>query len=88
MISADGHEKLITHVFVQGDRYLDSDAVFGVKNSLIREYTQEPPGTAPDANCATTSDLRASDDGDSGSTNWPVPNTGHSYLLCASRRLR
>ena len=41
MISADGHEKLIPHVFVQGDRYLDSDAVFGVKNSLIREYTQE-----------------------------------------------
>jgi hydroxyquinol 1,2-dioxygenase len=48
MISADGHEKLITHAFVQGDRYLDSDAVFGVKNSLIREYTPEPPGTSPD----------------------------------------
>ena len=48
MISAPGHEKLITHVFVQGDRYLDSDAVFGVKNSLIREYLQEPPGVAPD----------------------------------------
>ena len=48
MISADGHEKLITHVFVQNDRYLDSDAVFGVKNSLIGNYTQEQPGTAPD----------------------------------------
>jgi len=48
MISAPGHEKLITHVFVQGDRYLDSDAVFGVKNSLIREYLREPPGVAPD----------------------------------------
>jgi hydroxyquinol 1,2-dioxygenase len=48
MISADGHEKLITHVFVQNDRYLDSDAVFGVKNSLIGDYTHEPPGVAPD----------------------------------------
>jgi hydroxyquinol 1,2-dioxygenase len=48
MISADGHQKLITHVFVQGDQYLDGDAVFGVKNSLIREYLHEPPGIAPD----------------------------------------
>ncbi len=48
MISAPGHEKLVTHVFVQGDQYLDSDAVFGVKNSLIRDYTVEQPGVAPD----------------------------------------
>jgi hydroxyquinol 1,2-dioxygenase len=48
MISAPGHEKLVTHVFVQGDAYLDTDAVFGVKNSLIREYTQEEPGMAAD----------------------------------------
>lgn len=54
MISADRHEKLITHVFVQGDRYLDSDAVFGVKNSLIREYTQERPGVAPDGKKMTS----------------------------------
>ncbi len=48
MISAKGHEKLVTHVFVQGDKYLDSDAVFGVKNSLIGNYTHEQPGVAPD----------------------------------------
>jgi hydroxyquinol 1,2-dioxygenase len=48
MISAPGFETLVTHVFVSGDQYLDSDAVFGVKNSLIREFTHEPPGTAPD----------------------------------------
>jgi hydroxyquinol 1,2-dioxygenase len=48
MISGDGHEKLTTHVFVQNDRYLDSDAVFGVKNSLIGNYTSEQPGVAPD----------------------------------------
>jgi hydroxyquinol 1,2-dioxygenase len=48
MIVADGHETLVTHVFVDGDQYLDSDAVFAVKNSLIRDFTREAPGVAPD----------------------------------------
>lgn len=30
-----GYQRLTTHVFVAGDAYLDSDAVFGVKDSLI-----------------------------------------------------
>jgi len=48
MISAPGFEQLVTHVFVAGDKYLDSDVVFGVKDSLIREFVQRPPGRAPD----------------------------------------
>jgi hydroxyquinol 1,2-dioxygenase len=48
MISAPGHETLVTHVFAADSPYLDSDAVFGVKNALIRDFTHEPPGTAPD----------------------------------------
>jgi hydroxyquinol 1,2-dioxygenase len=44
MVSAPGYEQLVTHVFVAGDKYLDSDVVFGVKDSLIREFTQHPPG--------------------------------------------
>jgi catechol 1,2-dioxygenase len=35
MISAPGHKRLVTHLFVGGDPYLASDAVFGVKKSLI-----------------------------------------------------
>jgi protocatechuate 3,4-dioxygenase beta subunit len=35
MISAVGYRTLITHLFLSGDTYLDSDAVFGVKPSLI-----------------------------------------------------
>jgi hydroxyquinol 1,2-dioxygenase len=35
MISAAGHRTLVTHLFLSGDAYLDSDAVFGVKPSLI-----------------------------------------------------
>jgi len=38
MIEAPGCETLITHLFVKGDKYLDSDAVFGVKASLIVDF--------------------------------------------------
>ena len=48
MIAAPGHETLVTHVFADGDKYLDSDVVFGVKDSIIRPYTEHAPGTAPD----------------------------------------
>jgi hydroxyquinol 1,2-dioxygenase len=48
MISAPGCERLITHVFRDGDRYLDSDAVFGVRSSLIADWVRHEPGQAPD----------------------------------------
>lgn len=48
MISAPGYRRLVTHLFAQGDRYLESDAVFGVKPSLIVRFDEHPPGTAPD----------------------------------------
>ena len=35
MICAAGHKRLVTHLFIAGDPYLDSDAVFGVKPSLV-----------------------------------------------------
>jgi protocatechuate 3,4-dioxygenase beta subunit len=43
IIEAEGFETVITHTFVDGDSYLDSDAVFGVKGSLIASY-QVPDG--------------------------------------------
>jgi hydroxyquinol 1,2-dioxygenase len=48
MVSADGHETVTTHIFERGDEYLDSDAVFGVKESLIADFVQHEPSTAPD----------------------------------------
>jgi hydroxyquinol 1,2-dioxygenase len=48
MVKAPGYETLITHVFAEGDRHLDSDAVFGVKSSLITSFERHEPGTAPD----------------------------------------
>ena len=38
IVSAPGYQQVITHVFVDGDPYLDSDAVFAVKDSLIGKF--------------------------------------------------
>lgn len=38
VISAKGYDRLVTHLFTKGDPYLDSDAVFGVKDSLIVDF--------------------------------------------------
>jgi hydroxyquinol 1,2-dioxygenase len=48
MIQAEGYETLITHVFRNGDQYLDSDAVFGVRSTLIADWVRHEPGIAPD----------------------------------------
>jgi hydroxyquinol 1,2-dioxygenase len=48
MVQAPGYETLTTHVFVAGDEFLDSDAVFGVKSSLIAPFERHGLGTAPD----------------------------------------
>jgi hydroxyquinol 1,2-dioxygenase len=48
MVVATGFERLITHVFRDGDPYMDSDVVFGVRSSLIGQFDQHPAGTAPD----------------------------------------
>jgi hydroxyquinol 1,2-dioxygenase len=47
MITAPGYERLITHVFADGDPHLDSDAVFGVKSGLITPVERHAAGTAP-----------------------------------------
>jgi protocatechuate 3,4-dioxygenase beta subunit len=38
IVSAPGYQQVITHVFVEGDPYLDGDAVFAVKDSLVARY--------------------------------------------------
>jgi protocatechuate 3,4-dioxygenase beta subunit len=38
ILKADGFETLITHIFDPNDPYIDSDAVFGVKQSLLAEF--------------------------------------------------
>jgi len=38
IVGAKGYEPVTTHIFVEGDAYLDSDAVFGVKDSLVEPF--------------------------------------------------
>ena len=45
LIEAEGYETLITHVFRSDGPYLDSDAVFGVRQSLIAEWELQPDGS-------------------------------------------
>jgi hydroxyquinol 1,2-dioxygenase len=40
IVGAQGHIPVTTHVFVAGSPYLDSDAVFAVKQSLVREFAE------------------------------------------------
>ncbi|WP_392876304.1 maleylacetate reductase and hydroxyquinol 1,2-dioxygenase domain-containing protein [Streptomyces sp. LN499] len=44
MISAPGHRRLVTQLFVKGGPYLDSDTVFGVKEGLVIDFA---PRTGP-----------------------------------------
>lgn len=43
-VSADGFTPLTTHVFDRASDYLESDAVFGVKRSLIEDFVPDPSG--------------------------------------------
>jgi len=45
MVQAPGYETLITHVFRDHSDYLDSDAVFGVRQSLVCDWVEQPNGT-------------------------------------------
>ncbi|MFD9194150.1 intradiol ring-cleavage dioxygenase [Streptomyces phaeochromogenes] len=38
--TAEGHAPVTTHIFVAGSDYLDSDAVFAVKSSLVEDFAQ------------------------------------------------
>ncbi len=48
MIVAPGYERLITHVFRSDGPYLDSDAVFGVRPTLVADWLRHEAGVAPD----------------------------------------
>lgn len=37
---------MTTHLFDDGSAYLDSNAVFGVKSSLVKHFTRHPAGAA------------------------------------------
>jgi catechol 1,2-dioxygenase len=44
LVTAEGHHRLATHVFDSASEHLDSDAVFGVKGSLVRDFVPDGDG--------------------------------------------
>lgn len=44
MIGKQGYDTLVTHLFLEGDEYLDSDAVFGVKDQLVVHLSDADAG--------------------------------------------
>ncbi len=47
IVSAAGYLPVTTHLFIAGSDYLDSDAVFGVKESLVAQFQRHAPGVGP-----------------------------------------
>jgi hydroxyquinol 1,2-dioxygenase len=54
IVSAPGHHAVTTHLFAKGSEYIDSDAVFGVKESLVTAFERHRPGAAPDGTTMET----------------------------------
>ena len=48
MVSAPGHVPLTTHLFVAGSPYIEQDAVFGKRDSLVVDFDSHSPGKAVD----------------------------------------
>jgi hydroxyquinol 1,2-dioxygenase len=48
LLTAPGHQPLITHLFQEGAPYLDSDVVFGTKAELMVAFEPREPGPTPD----------------------------------------
>lgn len=53
LVDAPGFEPLVTHVFIDGDEYLRSDVVFGVKDELISRVERRTDPVLPDGSPVT-----------------------------------
>jgi hydroxyquinol 1,2-dioxygenase len=52
-VAASGYDTLITHVFVEGDPWLEADAVFGVRSSCVAPFVaHDADETTPDGSVA------------------------------------
>jgi len=44
MVTSPGYRRLVTHFFPRDDEILPNDAVFGVRQSLIKDFAKQPAG--------------------------------------------
>ena len=53
-ISAPGYRGCVTHLFQNGDEFIETDVVYGVKAPLIVEFVKKPPGKTPTGETVST----------------------------------
>jgi len=58
IVSAPGRRSVTTHIFDADNPYLDSDAVFGVKDSLVRPFRPAGPGDPAEVDYVVEMDFR------------------------------
>ena len=57
IVSAPGHRSVTTHIFDADNPYLDRDAVFGVKDSLVRPFRPAGPDDPADVSYVVDMDF-------------------------------
>jgi hydroxyquinol 1,2-dioxygenase len=53
-IAAPGYHSCVTHLFKQGDEFIETDVVYAVKEPLIVEFLEKPGGKAPNGESFST----------------------------------
>ena len=86
MIKRSGFQTLITHIFRAGDPYLDSDAVFGVRSSLVTNWIRSRARARPRRVVSST--IRSVNGKASGPTNLTICDKRLSSLNNSMARLR
>lgn len=66
IVSALGHRPVTTHIFDADNPYLSSDAVFGVRDSLVRRFRPAGPNDPPDVRFVAEMDFSLDPDGAAG----------------------
>ena len=46
-LESPGYHRVVTHLFQRGCPYIETDVVYGVKEPLIVDFVEKPPGVAP-----------------------------------------
>jgi protocatechuate 3,4-dioxygenase beta subunit len=57
IVSAPGHRPVTTHIFDADNPYLDTDTVFGVKDSLVRQFRRPGPHDPDDVSYVADMDF-------------------------------
>jgi hydroxyquinol 1,2-dioxygenase len=53
-IEAPGYHRVVTHLFNRTCPYIETDVVYGVKEPLIVDFVENPPGVAPNGETIDT----------------------------------